>query len=125
MKFHTEFFNKVRQTVTAGLILISLAASQGASAMENGVTDEQMQNWRNATFGMFVHWGAYAYLAGTWEGERVYGYSEHILRSMEIPLAEYKEKVVSKFNPQDFDVEDWGQIAKSAGMRRSAKTSAK
>jgi alpha-L-fucosidase len=76
-----------------------------------------MQNWRAATFGMFVHWGAYAYLAGSWNGERVNGYSEHIMRSMEIPLDEYKEKVVANFNPQEFDAKEWIQIAKAAGMR--------
>lgn len=95
----------------------ALQLSQTARAVENGVTDAQMRNWRSATFGMFVHWGAYAYLAGAWDGERVNGYSEHIMRSMEIPLAEYRKKVVANFNPQEFDAEEWVQIAKSAGMR--------
>ena len=80
-------------------MVAALLASQAAQAVENGVTDVQMQTWRSATFGMFVHWGAYAYLAGAWEGESVSGYSEHIMRSMEIPLDEYREQVVAKFQP--------------------------
>jgi alpha-L-fucosidase len=89
----------------------------GIQAEEKGVSEEQMRHWRAATFGMFIHWGAYSYLGGAWEGERVYGYSEHIMRSMEIPLAEYKEKVVSRFDPRDFDADEWVQTARAAGMK--------
>jgi len=105
---------KLVQMIVMVLILVN---SQGIHAAEKGVTAEQMQNWREAGFGMFVHWGAYSYLAGAWEGEPVDGYAEHILRKQEIPLAEYREKVVAKFNPLDFDADEWVRIAKSAGMK--------
>ena len=97
--------------------MMGFTASRVVHADEKGVTAEQMQNWREADFGMFIHWGAYSYLGGAWEGEPVSGYAEHILRSKEIPLAEYKDKVVAKFNPQDFDADEWVRIAKSAGMK--------
>lgn len=110
-------FRRIGRVTIATFVVAALLSNQAVRALENGVTDEQMQNWRSATFGMFVHWGAYAYLAGAWDGNPVKGYSEHIMRSMQIPLAEYKQKVVANFNPQEFDAEKWVQIAKSAGMR--------
>jgi len=105
------------QLGTMALILLVMGTSQGVHANEKGVTAEQMQNWRDATFGMFIHWGAYSYLAGAWQGEPVDGYAEHILRKEKIPLAQYKAEVVGKFNPQDFDADEWVRIAKSAGMK--------
>jgi alpha-L-fucosidase len=117
LRLSTVIFRRFSRATIKALMVAALLASQAAQAVENGVTDVQMQTWRSATFGMFVHWGAYAYLAGAWEGEAVNGYSEHIMRSMEIPLAEYKKEVIAKFNPQEFDAEEWVRIAKAAGMR--------
>ena len=36
--------------------------------------------WREARFGMFIHWGVYSALAGEWKGQKVEGYAEHIQR---------------------------------------------
>jgi len=33
--------------------------------------DARMQWWREGRFGMFVHWGLYSGLAGTWKGKSV------------------------------------------------------
>jgi hypothetical protein len=33
--------------------------------------DARMQWWREAKFGMFIHWGAYAQMAGVWDGKRM------------------------------------------------------
>ena len=35
--------------------------------------DERMEWWRDARFGLFVHWGLYAVPAGTYQGKRVDG----------------------------------------------------
>jgi alpha-L-fucosidase len=109
--------NRFSQFITMVLVVIAFTLGEGIQADDKGVTAEQMQNWRKATFGMFIHWGAYAYLAGAWEGEPVDGYAEHILRKQEIPLAEYRSKVIANFNPQDFDADEWVRVAISAGMK--------
>jgi alpha-L-fucosidase len=76
----------------------------------------RLQWWREARFGMFMHWGVYSGLGGTWHGEAVKGYAEHIQRMLKIPIPVYREEVAGKFNPTEFNAEDWVRAAKSAGM---------
>jgi alpha-L-fucosidase len=79
--------------------------------------DQRLGWWRNARFGMFIHWGVYSPLAGVWEGTPVRGYAEHIQRIRQIPSAVYRERAVAQFNPVRFDADEWVQLAHSAGMR--------
>jgi alpha-L-fucosidase len=72
--------------------------------------------WREARFGMFIHWGVYSHLAGVWEGTPVTGYAEHIQRIRRIPIPVYRERVVAAFNPTRFDADEWIRTAKRAGM---------
>ena len=78
--------------------------------------DERLQWWRDARFGMFVHWGVYSGLGGTWQGHPVKGYAEHIQRMLKIPIPVYREQVAGKFNPGDFDADEWIRAARDAGM---------
>ena len=78
--------------------------------------DARMQWWREARFGMFVHWGVYSGLGGTWQGQAVHGYAEHIQRILKIPIPVYREQVAGKFNPTEFNAEEWIRAAKEAGM---------
>src|ERR1019366_8514855 len=48
--------------------------------------DDRLAWWREARFGMFVHWGVYSGLGGTWQGTPVKGYAEHIQRILKIPI---------------------------------------
>src|SRR3954465_8210975 len=54
--------------------------------------DQRIGWWREARFGMFIHWGVYSRLGGVWHGEPVQGYAEHIMRKSRIPLATYRSE---------------------------------
>jgi alpha-L-fucosidase len=79
--------------------------------------DQRLAWWREARFGCFIHWGVYAGPAGEWNGKNAGGYAEHLMRHERIPLAEYKEKVVSVFDPEKFNANEWVKLIKGAGMK--------
>jgi len=99
------------------------SATKAASPDKEAVTkDERMAWWREARFGMFIHWGLYAVPAGTYKGERVNGIGEWIMNNGKIPVEEY-EKFADKFNPIGFNADEWVRLAKNAGMKYIVITS--
>ena len=84
--------------------------------------DARMAWWRDAKFGMFIHWGVYAVPAGTYKGKQVSGIGEWIMLRREIPVAEYKA-FAPKFTASKYDPEAWVALAKRAGMRYMVITS--
>ncbi|MBN1819157.1 MAG: alpha-L-fucosidase [Prolixibacteraceae bacterium] len=84
--------------------------------------NKKMEWWREARFGMFIHWGLYAVPAGEWKGERIPGISEWIMLNAKIPVKEY-EKLAEEFNPANFNAEEWVKLAKYAGMKYIVITS--
>ena len=106
--------------------LSSLLLVAGSSAQKNFLPeskpekDIRMQWWRDARFGMFIHWGLYAVPAGEWKGAT--NHAEWIRTSAQIPLDVYN-KFVPQFNPVNFNAESWVQMAKDAGMKYITITS--
>ena len=84
--------------------------------------DQRMQWWRDAGFGMFIHWGPSSVPAGIYKGEEINGAAEWIMFSAKIPVEEY-EKFPPQFNPVKFDAKEWVRIAKDAGMKYIVITS--
>ena len=75
-----------------------------------------MSWWRDARFGLFIHWGVYAVPAGIHNGKPVDGYGEWIMEKGKIPFEEYKA-YAARFNPTKYDPEAWVPLAKKAGMK--------
>lgn len=78
--------------------------------------------FKQAQYGMMVHWGLYSLLAGEWKGKRSGSYSEWIQTNQRIPIAEY-EKLARAFNPVFFSAEEWVRFAKECGMKYIVVTS--
>ena len=84
---------------------------------------EMRLRWfREARFGMFIHWGLYSIPAGRWDGKEVPGIGEWIMNRASIPVADY-EALAPKFNPTKFDAAEIVGLAKSAGMKYIVITS--
>jgi alpha-L-fucosidase len=84
--------------------------------------DEKMKWFREAKFGLFIHWGLYAVPAGTWKGQQIQGIGEWIMNRAKIPVKEY-EQLAGQFNPVKFNAEEWVQMAEDAGMKYIVITS--
>src|SRR6478609_10221794 len=84
--------------------------------------DQRMRWWREARFGMFIHWGLYAVPAGEFNGQRSKDIGEWIMSWANIPRAQY-EQFAARFNPVKFDAASWVRTAKDAGMKYIVITS--
>jgi len=92
-----------KRILIASLVLLSYAQ---LSAQKQVTQDERMGWWRDARFGMFIHWGPVS-LKGT-----EIGWS----RGNQVPISEY-DSLYLRFNPQQFNADEWVRIAKDAGMK--------
>jgi len=74
--------------------------------------------FKEAKFGMFIHWGPYSALAGEWNGRQVPvgDNAEWIMQKLQIPVHEYR-KAAAAFNPVKFNAEEWVSLAQEAGMK--------
>ena len=99
-----------------------MAAFAGPVYAEDAAASaDRMQWWREARFGMFIHWGLYSVLGGEWKGtdygkEMGGASAEWIMKSASIPPEEYK-KLSLQFNPVKFNAKEWVGLAKEAGMK--------
>jgi len=91
-------------------------ADESSAAAER---DARMEWWHDARFSMFVHWGLYSGLAGTWEGKPVgeTGGMEWIQNRVRADTETYAAAAIPKFKPKEGFAKAWAQLAKRAGCR--------
>jgi alpha-L-fucosidase len=73
--------------------------------------NRRLEWWRDARFGMFIHWGLYS----------VYGRHEWVMENEGIPVAEY-EQTAKRFKPEPNAARAWAKLAKKAGMKYMVMT---
>jgi alpha-L-fucosidase len=81
--------------------------------------DARMDWWREARFGMFVHWGLYSGLAGTWKDKSVgtQGGMEWIQQRVGADTWEYAHEAVPRFRPKEGFAAEWAKLAHDAGCK--------
>jgi alpha-L-fucosidase len=109
-------------TLSRGLSLHAAEARSTEAAAGAPPAAERLQWWREARFGLFIHWGPVS-LKGTeigWSrgGERR-GYGSH---GTEVPVEVY-DNLYKQFNPTSFNADAWVATAKAAGMKYLVFTS--
>jgi len=98
------------------LMVIAVCWAFGSFASGQSSRDAKMAAFREAKYGLFIHWGLYALPAGVWQGNAVRPSSEWIMAHARIPVQEY-EQLAKQFNAAQFDAEQWVKIAQDAGMK--------
>ncbi len=110
------------------LLMLLLCLSTLSSVFPQSFTDSpakreaRLEWWREARFGMFIHWGVYSVPAGEWRGKAIPGIGEWIMNRAKIPVAQY-EKLAGEFNPVKFNADEWVKLAKAAGQKYIVITS--
>jgi alpha-L-fucosidase len=98
--------------VSLAMPALSLAKPPEIFVPDDATASARIAWWRDAKFGLFMHWGVYSIL----------GRGEWVQWKEQIPVEQYA-RLAGKFNPDKFDPDAWANIAKSAGMKYTVLTS--
>ncbi|VGO18523.1 alpha-L-fucosidase [Pontiella sulfatireligans] len=86
--------------------LLLLASAWSDQPVRSKAPQEAVEAWKDLRFGMFIHWGPVALT-----GHEI-GWS----RGSQTPIEEY-DNLYKRFNPKNFDADEWVRVAKAAGMK--------
>jgi alpha-L-fucosidase len=100
--------------------VVMLAAAIATAQDAKPDRDARMAWFRDAKFGMFIHWGIYSVPAGEWKGKT--SYAEWFQLQTKMPCEQY-DKYAAEFNPVKFNARHWAKTAKEAGMKYLVITS--
>ena len=113
----------MKRVITALLLVMFAMAGFAQSSVKKLSHDQKMAWWREAKFGMFVHWGPYSLYGGVYNGyKQRRGGAEWIMNRCKIPVREYKARATT-FNPVKFNADSLVLMAKNAGMNYIVFTS--
>ena len=87
------------------------------AVVRNETADQQearLKWFREARFGLFIHWGVYAVPAGVWQGKSVG--AEWIMNQGKIPVADYRA-FARNFTAAKYDPQAWAELAADAGIK--------
>jgi len=98
-----NFRSRIFSTLLSLALVMGLQAQNPPTYTANAA---KIQEWKDARFGMFIHWGPVA-LKGTEIGWSRYA---------NVPVEEY-DNLYKQFNPVNFNADEWVSVAKAAGMK--------
>src|SRR3954470_20098753 len=104
------------------LVTLALHAQTPAPRPQDPAREKRLEWFREAKYGMFIHWGLYAIPAGGWKGQRCLGLGEWLMNRCKVPVREY-EPLATQFNPVKYNPDEWVQLAQDAGMKYIVITS--
>src|SRR6185436_11866788 len=104
------------------LVALTLTAQTPAPRAVDAAREKRLEWFREAKYGLFIHWGLYALPAGQWNGKRSPGLGEWVMLRSAVPVKEY-EKLAARLNPVKFNADEWVKLAQDAGMKYIVITS--
>lgn len=111
---HTKSILILMLAMMGGLPLVQAQTGSPTSTETIAQRDARLVWWREAKFGLFIHWGVYSETGGEWKG--MTNYAEWLQFQAKIPIAQYTE-LAREFDPRKFDAEAWVKVAKDAGIK--------
>ncbi len=112
---------KISAILVGCLLLAGALGAQDSYAAPPEPADrsDRMQWWRDARFGMFVHWGLYSGLAGEWDGKPLgtSGNMEWAQHRAKVDSDAYAKQAIPLFKPRPGFAAEWARLAKQAGCK--------
>jgi len=120
---HSDIKTNIATFLGRAALALALAAGCGLASAQNTGQDvastppaaagqaSRIEWWREARFGMFIHWGLYS----------IPGRGEWVQWNEQIPNNEYA-RLAGQFNPKGFNPDTWAELAKAAGMKYTVLT---
>src|SRR5258708_38519502 len=106
--------------VTCGLLTALAVPAAPPLAQELRAADSaktaRLAWFREAKYGLFIHWGLYAIPAGQWKGKSIPSIGEWIMNRARIPAPEYA-RLAKQFNPVKYNAAEWLRLATDPGMK--------
>ncbi len=99
-----------------GAVLAANAQDEMWDKSASGRQHPNIQWFKEARFGMFIHWGLYSKLGGVWKNKRYYGSGEWLMNQAKVPADVYAAEAAG-FNPVNFNADEWASLAQEAGIR--------